>query len=247
MKLEKLANPLHYPLAILAGGVFLVAGVRLMRLPNVIAIPGAVAIAATGATFLKIREPMTIELDNPALSKELQSVRQQAQQLTQTADVLKTEATQVLTNAHQMELLGTVQYACDRTEALPTQIDQLAQRMQGKDSLLSVADLEKQLKDVQAKIQSSSGLAQASAAQIQWQNLAQRLTHNIALAQQGEDTRQAQLAQLSTLIAEAGGVLQQLQNKLRTTDFTSAVATEELKALSDEFKGFQESVEVLVG
>ncbi|MEO0455860.1 MAG: hypothetical protein AAF152_04655 [Cyanobacteria bacterium P01_A01_bin.114] len=240
--MNQLANPLHYPLAVLAGGIFLIAGVRLVRLPSVVAIPGAAAIATAGAAVLKTREPATIELDNPALSKELQAVRQQAQKLTQTADLLKTEATQVLTNAHQMELLGTVQYACDRTDALPAQIDQLARRMQGKDSLLSVADLEKQLQDVQAKIQSNSGVAQ-----IQWQNLAQRLERNIALAQQGEDTRQAQLAQLSTLIAEAGGVLQQLQNKLRTTDFTSAVATEELRELSDEFKGVQESVEVLVG
>ncbi|MEM8807118.1 MAG: hypothetical protein AAGF01_13930 [Cyanobacteria bacterium P01_G01_bin.38] len=238
----KLANPLHYPLAVLAGGLFLVVGVRLVRLPSMVAIPGAAAIATAGATFLKTREPIAIELDNPALSKELQAVRQQAQQLTQTADLLKTEATQVLTTAHQMELLGTVQYACDRTEALPTQIDQFARRMQGKDSLLSVTDLEKQLKDAQLKIQTSSGVAQ-----MQWQNLAHRLEQNITLAQQGEDTRQAQLAQLSTLIAEAGGVLQQLQNKLRTTDFTSAVATEELKDLSDEFKSFQESVEVLVG
>ena len=101
--------------------------------------------------------------------------------------------------------------------------------------------LEKQREEVQAKLKTSSGAASA-----QWQTLAQQLDRNIALVKQGEDTREAQLAQLSTLIAESGGVLQQLQNKLRTADLSSNVEAEELKSMSDELKGFQENVTLLL-
>ncbi|MEL6129772.1 MAG: hypothetical protein AAFN42_23585 [Cyanobacteria bacterium J06554_1] len=237
----KLANPLQYPLAVLAGGIFLVGGVRLARLPNVVAIPAAVAIAIGGAAVLKSREPDTVELTNKAINREFQQVRQQAVTLGTRADELNEEATKLLTASDQIELLGVVQYACDRTQELPTKIDQLALRLEGNDALLSVDDLEKQLKQAETKVRNSKGIAQE-----QWGKLANSLKRNIALAKQGEDARQAQLANLSTLIAESGGVLQQLQNKLRTADLTSSVAADELRDLSDEFKGFQENVDVLI-
>ena len=237
----KLANPLQYPLAVLAGGIFLVGGVRLGRLPSVVAIPGAVAIAVAGATVLKSREPDTVELTNKAINREFQQVRQQAVALGTRADELNSEATKLLTASDQIELLGVVQYACDRTQELPQKIDQLALRMEGNDALLSVSDLERQLKQAEVKVRNSKGVAQE-----QWGKLANSLKRNIALAQQGEDARQAQLANLSTLIAESGGVLQQLQNKLRTADLTSSIAADELRELSDEFKGFQENVDVLI-
>ncbi|MBT9313980.1 hypothetical protein [Leptothoe spongobia] len=237
----KLANPLQYPLAVLAGGLFLVGGVRLVRLPNVVAIPVAVAIATAGATVLQSRGPETVELTNKAINREFQQVRQQAVALGTRADELHEEATKLLTASDQMELLGVVQYACDRTQELPQKIDQLAQRMDGNDALLSVDELNHQLKQAEAKVRHSKGVAQE-----QWGKLANSLKRNIALAQHGEDARQAQLANLSTLIAESGGVLQQLQNKLRTADLTSSVAADELRDLSDEFKGFQENVDVLI-
>lgn len=236
----KIANPLHYPLAVLAGGLFLVVAARGLRLPAVVAVPGGAAIATLGATALKSRKPDVIELSNPALSRELQAVRQQAVTLGEKAETLKAEATQLLTDTLQIDLLGTVQYACDRTQQLPRKIDQLALRLQGKDALLSTKELENQLRDVQTKIKTSTGIARN-----QWQKLADSLERNITLARQGEDTRQAQLASLSTLIAESGGVLQQLQNKLRTADLSSDTAAAELQELSNEFKGFQESAELL--
>ena len=237
----KLANPLQYPLAVLAGGIFLVGGVRLGRLPAVVAIPGAVIIATAGAVVLKAREPDKVELTNKVINREFQQVRQQAVALGARADELNEEATKLLTASDQIELLGVVQYACDRTQELPQKIDQLALRLEGKDALLSVDELQRQLKQAETKVRNSKGIAQE-----QWGKLANSLKRNIALAQHGEDTRQAQLANLSTLIAESGGVLQQLQNKLRTADLTSSVAADELRELSDEFKGFQENVDVLI-
>ena len=237
----KLANPLQYPLAVLAGGLFLVGGVRLARLPAVVAIPGAVAIAAAGATVLQSREPETLELANKAINREFQQVRQQAVDLGVRADELNQEATNLLTASNQIELLAIVQYTCDRTQELPQKIDRLALRLEGSDALLSVDELQQQLKQAEIKVRNSKGIAQE-----QWGKLANSLKRNIALARQGEDTRQAQLANLSTLIAESGGVLQQLQIKLRTADLTSSTATDELRELSDELKAFQENVDVLI-
>ena len=237
----KLANPLQYPLAVLAGGIFLVGGVRLGRLPAVVAIPGAAIIATAGAAILKSREPDKVELTNKTINREFQQVRKQAVALGKRANELNEEATRLLTVSDQIELLGVVQYACDRTQELPQKIDQLALRLEGKDALLSVDELQRQLKQAELKVRNSKGVAQE-----QWGKLANSLKRNIALAQHGEDTRQAQLANLSTLIAESGGVLQQLQNKLRTADLTSSVAADELRELSNEFKGFQENVDVLI-
>ncbi|MDV3348538.1 hypothetical protein QGP82_07550 [Leptothoe sp. LEGE 181152] len=237
----KLANPLQYPLAVLAGGIFLIGGVRLGRLPAVVAIPGAAVLATAGAAILKSREPDQVELANKSINREFQQVRQQALALGARADELNEEATRLLTDSDQIELLGVVQYACDRTQELPNKIAQLALRLEGNDALLSVDELQRQLKQAEAKVRNSKGIAQE-----QWGKLANSLKRNISLAQHGEDARQAQLANLSTLIAESGGVLQQLQNKLRTADLTSSVAADELRELSDEFKGFQENVDVLI-
>lgn len=238
---KNLANPFYYPLAMLAGGVVLVAGARLVRLPAVVMVPVSGAIALTTATAFKSCEPDTIELNNPVLSKELQRIRAQAVSLTETAQRLKEEASKLLTSVEYIDLLGTVQYVCDRTQEMPAKIDQLARRLQGKDALLSMSDMEAQQKEATAKIAASSGLAKEK-----WQSLSAQLANNIALVKQGEDAREAQLIQLRSVIVESGGVLQQLQNKLRTADLDSAMDAAELKAMSDELKAFQENADVLL-
>ena len=237
----KIANPLHYPLAVLCGGILCVLGVRLAQLPSWVVLPGAAIIATAGSVALKAREPENLGLGNAALERELQSVCEKVQLLTEQADALKAEATRLLTDANQMELLGTVQYACDRAHELPAKIDQLTHRLKGRDSLLSVADLQTQLTGVNAKLASSSG-----AAREQWAKLAHSLNRNIELAKQGEDARQAQIVSLSTLVSDAAGVLQQLQNKLRKADLSNAAEATELQTLSQEFSGFQENMELLI-
>jgi uncharacterized membrane protein len=182
-----------------------------------------------------------VGLENPALERELQSVRQQASDLAERANALRAEAIRLLTQVNQMELLGAVQYVCDRVQELPVKVDELARRMHGADSLLSVTGLQQQLQEVEAKQDASSGLARESL-----QKLADSLQRNIELARQGQDARQAQVISLSTLILDAAGVLQALQNKLRTADLTNATETMEVRSLSDELNSFQESVDLLV-
>ena len=237
----KLANPLHYPLAVLAGGIVLVVSVRLVNLPHTIMLPVAAAIATAGAAVLKTQEPETPHADNPSLARELLSVKQQAQSLAEKAHSLRAESELMLTSSTQLDLLTTVQYTCDRAQELPGKIDQLTRRFQGANSLLSVAELQKQLGEVELKQQRSSGIARQ-----QLDQLAASLERNLALARQGEDARQAQIISLSTLISDSAGVLQQLQNRLRTSNLEDSAQLQELRELSEELNSFQENLEVLV-
>ncbi len=117
----KLANPLYYPIAVLAGAITLVAGIRVAQLPSVVMLPAAAAIASVGASLLKSREPETFNLDNPELERDLQSVRTSAKILADKANALRLEAAQLLTDAIHIELLASVQYACDRAGELPAE------------------------------------------------------------------------------------------------------------------------------
>ncbi|MGK7873009.1 MAG: hypothetical protein AB4426_06775 [Xenococcaceae cyanobacterium] len=237
----KLANPLHYPLAVLAGGIVLFVSVRFVKLPSMVMLPVAAAIATAGAAVLKSKESETLNLDNPALERELQSVQQQAKLLAEKAETLRTESEKMLTSSTQLELLTAVQYACNRAGELPAKIDRLSHRLHGSDSLLSVEELDQQLAEVQAKQRNSSGVARQKLNQ-----LAESLQRNIRLAQQGEDARQAQVISLSTLIIDSAGVLQQLQNRLRTSNLSDSEEIRELQSLSDELSSIQENVDLLV-
>ncbi|HCF29132.1 MAG TPA: hypothetical protein DEV81_18455 [Cyanobacteria bacterium UBA11049] len=237
----KFANPLYYPLAMLASGVTLVVGVRFAQIPNVAILPVAAVVATAGASWLKSREPETFNLDNPELAKELQAVRDRALLLADKAIALQLEATKLLTDSGQIELLATVQYVCDRTVELPAKIDSLARRLDGSNLLLSVKDLQQQLIAVQVKLQNSSGVAEEHLNQ-----LAKSLQRNIELAIQGQDTRMAQIINLATLIQDAAGVLQELQNKLRSFDLSDAAQTMELRHICKQLGYFQENVDLLV-
>lgn len=235
------ANPLHYPLAVGIAAIVLVLGVRIAGLPRWLMLILAVIIAILGAAWLQAQASRPTQLDNPELANELKSVRQRAKQLAAKAELLGQEAAQLLTSGDQLELLAILQLTCDRARELPQQLEQLAQRLQGPDSLLSVPELQQQLLRVQRKQANSAGISRDQLTQ-----LAASLKRNIQLAQQGEDARQAQVVSLSTLISEAAEVLQQLQNKLRTADLSDREQTRELQSLSAAFTTTQESVDLLI-
>ncbi len=237
----KLANPLHYPAAIFAGGVVLFLGVRFAQLPNTIMLPVAAGIATAGAVYFKSREPESFNLDNPELERELQAVKASAIKLASKANDLRQEATKLLTDSFQIELLAAVQLSCNRAKELPDKIDYLARRLQGSDSLLSVDELRNTLAEVQRKISLSDGIAKQHLGQLETS-----LQRNIQLAQEGRDTRLSQIVSLSIHIQDFGGVLQQLQNKLRTTDLSDLEQVSELQAVTDELSSLQENVYLLV-
>ena len=237
----KLANPLHFPLAVLGGGIVLIAGVRLVQLPSYIALPGAAAIATGLAIPLKQKASQTVNIDNPALAREINLVKQQSQLLVAKATELSSEAQQMLTSTTQLELFVAIEYACDRLEELPNKVNRLAQKLQGSDSLLSTEELSAQLTEAQAKASRSSGVAKQ-----QLDQLINSLENNRRLAQQGQDARQAQVVSLATLVTESAGVLQQFQNRLRTSNLDNSTELNELKVITDELKGMQDNVDLLI-
>ena len=241
MKLEKLANPLHYPLAIAVAGVALILGVRLVNVPVAVTLPLSAAIATSGAIFLKRNEPESLGIGDPVLEMEIIAVKQQSLVLSEQAHLLRAESGKLLTEAEQMDLLVAVQYACDRASEFPSKIDFLVQKLKGGNALLSIQDLEQQLVKVNQKLRNSTGVAST-----QLQALALGLQRNIDLVRGGESARQAQVASLATLIVDASGVLQELQNKLRVVNLTDLQQTAELRSLTDELSCFQENAELLL-
>jgi chromosome segregation ATPase len=237
----KLTNPLYYPVAVLAGGVSLIIGVRFIQLPSVVMLPFSAGVVVVGASYLKSREPESLELDNPELEREIQSVRSSALALVAQANELRLETKKLLTDSFQVELLAAIQTSCDRAIELPAKIDNLARRLKGNNALLSVDELQRQLTEVQQKLQSSSGIAKQHLGQ-----LAESLKRNIQLAQEGQDTRLAQIVSLSTQIQDFAGVLQQLQTKLHTADLTDAEQITQLQALSDEMGSLRDNMYLLV-
>jgi hypothetical protein len=240
-KAMKLANPLSYPLAVLAGGITLFVGVRFIQISSQIMLPVASGIAMIGASFLKSRESDVLNIENPELAQEIIAVRNSALTLVNQTQELSLEARKLLTDAFQMELLAAIQLSCDRAQELPTKIDNLAQSLQSHNSLLSVDELQQQLAQVQQKLRSSSGISKQHLTQ-----LAESLKRNIQLAKEGQDTRLSQFVNISTLIQDAAGVLQQLQNQLRSFDLTDSEKLNELQLLSDELSSIEENIDLLV-
>ena len=237
----KIAYPLNYPIAVLVSGVFFVGGVRVKNISPWIMLPAAGAISIGGATFLKTQSQRQSDPDNQAKIKEIEAIKERSQLIAQKAEILRSESEKNLTESSQIQLLTAVQYGCNLALELPTKIERLANRLQGSDSLLSQDDLEKQLTEVLAKLSHSSGKARQ-----QLQELAASLENNIKLVREGRDAREAQIASLSTLVSNSAGILQQLQNQLRTSNLNSSEQIEELLILSDELKNIQENVELLI-
>jgi Na+/phosphate symporter len=238
----KLVNPFDYPTAILIGGLSLIAGVRFLGIPNLIILPTAAVVATGSAVFLKSREPYTEKIARQQLEKELQQIKILAQGIVSKSEILLKEANQSLTlGDFQLNLLVAVQTACDRINELPAKIDQLSRKISFSDSLLSSEELEKQLQEIQKKIPLASGVAKQELEQ-----LAMSLERNIKLAKTGKDTRQAQILNLHTLVQNSAGILQELQNKLRTSNLNNSEDIRELQELSQELKQIQENVNTLL-
>ncbi|MEM9567429.1 MAG: hypothetical protein AAF974_03905 [Cyanobacteria bacterium P01_E01_bin.34] len=240
--MQLLANPLQYPLAMAVGGLLLVIGARGLNVTPPILVPVAIASSVGAATVLKQRDPNAIQLENPQLARELLDIRQSALELAEKAEGLQAESRHQLgDDTFHVELLAAVELACVRVAELPAKVDRLGQRLQGKDSLLSVDELQTQLQAIEQRKDRSTGVARE-----QLDRLATTITNNIRLARQGSDARQAQAIALSTMIQESAGMLQQLQNRLRTANLNDTSQVDELRSLSHDLEGVQENVDLLM-
>ena len=226
----KLVNPFDYPISILIGGVILVTGVRFIRLPNLVILPATAAISVASATVLKSREPDADKLANQELEQELEVISGLAKSLAEKAEILRQEANQLLGGeTFYMDLLITVQSVCNSAIELPEKIAEVSRKLPKNEALLSVDDLQRQLLEVRNKQKSSSGISQQHL-----QQLAASLQRNIQLAKAGKDTRQAKILSLHTMVQDSAGLLQELENKLRTANLNNYEQIQELRSLSWE-------------
>ena len=140
-----------------------------------------------------------------------------------------------------MDLLVAVQSVCDRLSSLPSKIQQLTQKVSDREALLSEEELDAQLLESRQKLAKSSGIAKE-----RLQELINSLEKNIQLAKTGQDARQAQIINLHTLIQNSAGVLQEFQNKLRTSNLDQSQNLQDLQELNDELNQYQENVDILI-
>jgi len=238
-----LVNPLHHPTAIFGAALVLVVGVRLFALPRWLMLLVAVGIALGGSWVLHWRERQQSPLDDGALSREIRELRQQVGFLVQAAQKVQAQASRLLVDAPDLDLLVAVQEVCNQVQTLPQAVDQRVQRLYQTrfDGVLSVEDLEKQLAQVRRQKRRVGQLAGA-----QLDQLEATLVRNIQYAQMGQDTCIAQVTALMTLIQNTAGILQQLQNQLRTFDIHNQQQLQELRSLSETLQGFERQMTILV-
>lgn len=239
----KFANPLEYPLAMLSAGLLLIIGGRFAQIPPLVMVPIALTFATGGAVILRSREPERLNLGDPLLEQEVMEIKRSALGLVQRAETMRREASSLLVSAEQMDLLIAVEYACDRVMELPLKIEEIARRLGNNESLLSVAELERQIQQVAAKRQNIT----SNAGRAKLARLEETLRQNLELAREGQDSRQIQLANLMQWVTESGGVLQQMQNKIRSIGTDSTEKMAELQELSSQLNSYQENMTMLLG
>lgn len=237
----KIVNPLNYPLAILCACLCLIFGARIVKISPWLVVPITISFSFISAGYLAQKEPVKIELNNPILEKELNNAKIQAELLINKAENLRLEAQKLLQNSSEMDLLTAVEYTCQRTLELPDKINKLTEKLAGGDSILSSQELNQQLEQVKIQQKNSKGRAL-----IQLQQLENTLQNNLQLVREGQDAREAQVFSIVTIITEFAGVLQQLQNKLRSANLDNSEEIQELKDLNNELNNFQKSMDVLV-
>ncbi len=234
----RLTNPLNYPLAIAGSMLILFAGVRIIGLPSFLVLPTSVIAGFLAAGFLHQREysRQSSSIGNESLAKELEGAKQEALNLIEKAEELRQEAQNLLREASQMDLLTSVEYMCDRILELPQKIEELSSRLSGDDTLLSLENLEAKLRENRIRQRNATGVALEKLKQIEM-----NLLRNIQLTKQAKSAREAQVFSVTNMITEAEGILQEIQNKLRTADLQNTSTLSELQELAQQLSELQET------
>lgn len=236
----KFTNPLHYPVAVLIGSIVLFIGARFIQLPNIIILPVAIGIIIAGAIYFHQREVKALNVENRELEREIKTVNNSALILASQAKEVRLEATKVLTDVFQVDLLATLQISCSQVIEAPNKIDTFLRCLQNSKSLLSVQDLQQQLSEVERKILSTGSTKRHLS------ELAESLRRNIKLAKEGRDTRLVQVYSISTQIQNSAGILQQIQNLLVSLNTSDYQKNQELQSLVNQLTNSQENLDLLI-
>lgn len=241
----KLVNPLAYPLAMTAGGILLFVGIRVVALPNVVAVPMAAGLTIAVSYLRQQQEPSPEKSALRQVQSELEGVRGDAHQLQQQAQTLLEQANQLLRQEQlsslSMDILAAVRYGCDLAIVLPEKVDALALKLPQTRSLLDQTSLEQKLKAVRSEKIKASGSALQSL-----QRLEESIQRNLGLMNANQNDRQSQIHNLSALIQDLAGVLQRLQTHLQTANLADLHQIDRLQELVTEMNRLQQETDLFI-
>lgn len=239
----KWVNPLSQPLAVAGGALVLLGGVLVLAQPLwVMALASMLVAFGISNLMVEFKKPPPALPPTPInFTPEQQALLEHARDLARRSSRLEKEAEVLLANTEQLELFGAIRVACALAQELPTHIETALLQMGDGTSLLAEEPLLAKLREVDGRIVNSSGVARE-----QWLRLQTRLRENLELAREGKSAQEAQTAQLTGMIVEAEGVLQSLQNRIRSANLADANESLELRNLCDELSGVQETLSAMV-
>ncbi len=237
----KLTNPFDYPLAILVGGIVLVAGVRFLKTPNLLILPTAAIVATATAMYCKSREPDPEKSARREVERELTNLKASGQSLAEKAETVRREAGQLLgQEADYLELLVRIEEACSSIADIPHRIEELERRLPRSEAVLSLAKLEADLDSARARLTNSTGIARQQAGE-----LVESLERNLELVRTSGSVNLAKLLNLRVTIENTAGILQELQNKIRLSSRPNSERVREVEELCDRLRSAGSNLDIL--
>lgn len=237
----KLTNPFDYPLAILVGGIVLVAGVRFLKTPNLLILPTAAIVATATAMYCKSREPDPEKSARREVERELTNLKASGQSLAEKAEAVRREAGQLLGHeADYLELLVRIEEACSLIADIPHRIEELERRLPRSEAVLSLAKLEADLDSARARLTNSTGIARQQAGE-----LVESLERNLELVRTSGSVNLAKLLNLRVTIENTAGILQELQNKIRLSSRPNRERVREVEELCDRLRSAGSNLDIL--
>jgi hypothetical protein len=226
-----LPNPLHFPLAVLAGGVVLVVGVRATGLGVPISASAAVACSVAVGSLRRRSELEPQIKPGPDAEAALEQAQASALDLGRRSQQLGQDASARLHGPDEMETLAELQILCQRIQELPGRITTFARQLDSTGaSLVPVNRLRQRLAEEERRAKGASGVIQE-----QRRRLVSQLKANLDLARQGHDGREVRLLNLNLLLESASGELLALQGLLLQSRDAGAtlLPTRELELVLD--------------
>lgn len=238
----KLTNPFDYPIAILVGGIVLVAGVRLLKTPNLVILPTAAIVATATAMYCKSREPDPEKAAQREVERELTNLKASGRSVAEKAEAVRREAGQLLGHdADYLDLLVRIEETCSPIAEIPTRIEALGERLSRNNSVLSLAELDADLRSAQELLANATGIARQQAGE-----LVESLERNRELAGTGASVNLAKLLNLRVILQNTAGILQELQNQMRLLNRPDLDRVREVEELCERLQSAQNNLDILI-
>ncbi|MEG3439194.1 hypothetical protein V0288_18860 [Pannus brasiliensis CCIBt3594] len=238
----KLTAPLQYSIAILAGGIVLVAGVRAWKIPNVVIFPAAALVTVVTAIGFKAIEPDPEKLAREEIDRELRNLKVSGQELALRAGFVRQEARQILSReVEYQKLFARIEKTCEPFAEIVPKIEEFGRQIPRKNARVCLAELKKELDSARDLVSSSRGSARQQA-----EEFVTALEKNLELAKTGNSVTLAKLLQLQAIVQDATELLQDVQNKVRTIRRRGVDRVAEIGELRERLQGISRILEILI-